>query len=351
LRDDRPLEVVRMRLHTNVSITDPSLVGEARRIALNAAGGLGFDETARGRVALVVTELANNLAQHARDGRVLIAARDEADDAHIEILSLDHGPGMADVSRCLQDGFSTRGTPGTGLGAVQRLANTFSIFSVPERGTVIVARVHATETAVSSRASAFTVGSIALPAPNESVSGDTWLLRESGQSATLMLVDALGHGPEAAVVAAEAVRAFERQEDGLPPSQRIERLHDDLRGSRGAAVTIATLDIGAGTIVFAGAGNVSGRIISGVGDRSLLSQHGTVGAQIRRVHDVVYPWPDHALLLLHSDGLTTRWNLKDAPGLLQYEPAVIAGWLARNHLRGPDDATVVVVRRSQGPAT
>ena len=76
-----------------------------------------------------------------------------------------------------------------------------------------------------------------------------------------------------------------------------------------------------------------------------MSQHGTLGVQIRRLQDVAYDWPEHAILAMHSDGIVTRWTLDDAPGLLQCDPAVIAGWILRDHSRGRDDATIVVVKR------
>ena len=105
------------------------------------------------------------------------------------------------------------------------------------------------------------------------------------------------------------------------------------------------MDARAGTVAYAGAGNIAGRMISGVEDRSLMSQHGTVGVQLRKLQDMAYAWPDHALLVMHSDGLATRWNLKDAGGLLNCDPAVVAGWLLRDHTRGHDDVTVVVLKR------
>ncbi len=97
--------------------------------------------------------------------------------------------------------------------------------------------------------------------------------------------------------------------------------------------------------LFCGAGNIAGRLISGIGDRSLLSQHGTVGLQIRACRTSATSGREHAILVLHSDGIATRWNLADVGGLLQCDPVVIAGWLIRDQLRGRDDATVVVVRR------
>ena len=150
--------------------------------------------------------------------------------------------------------------------------------------------------------------------------------------------------PVAAEAADRAVALF-REMSGTPAAL-LQRAHEPMRQTRGAAVSIASLDAAAGSITFAGAGNVSGRIVSGVEDRSLLSQHGTLGVQVRRPQDLAYAWPPHAVVVLHSDGLTSRWNLRDSGALLQADPAVIAAWLLRDHTRGHDDVTVVVVRRS-----
>jgi hypothetical protein len=109
---------------------------------------------------------------------------------------------------------------------------------------------------------------------------------------------------------------------------------------------IAQLDADADTIRFCGAGNIASRLVSGIEDRTLVAQRGTVGLQMPALQDVDCAWPEHALLVLHSDGIATRWDFRDTPGLLRCDPAVIAGWLIRDHMHGRDDAVVVVVRRS-----
>src|SRR5687768_10037593 len=124
-------------------VTEPSQVGEARRAAAALAGRLGFDDRDAGKVALVVTEAATNLVKHARDGAVLLRPLDDAGAVGIEVLALDRGPGMADVGRCLRDGFSTAGSPGNGLGAVRRLAAVLDIYSALGSGTALLARVWA----------------------------------------------------------------------------------------------------------------------------------------------------------------------------------------------------------------
>ena len=333
--------------HLDIPVSEQSQVGEARRAANRLATDHDLDETARGRVAIVVTELGNNLWRHAQKGRLLIGCRKSDEGCQLEVIAIDSGPGMADVARCLRDGYSSGGTPGTGLGAVQRLSTDFSVFSSPGKGTVILSRTwvpSASAPAARSFRARFAHAAICLAAPGETISGDAWDIRLDGDGkAAVIVADGLGHGPVAAEAAAEALKAFGTLRGS--PAAVLERAHPALRSTRGAAVAIAELDADAGTVVYAGAGNISGRLISGIEDRSLMSQHGTLGVAIRRLQDVSYPWPDHSIVVLHSDGLLTRWNLKDVGGLLQCDPAVIAGWLLRDFTRGHDDVTIVVLKR------
>jgi hypothetical protein len=185
---------------------------------------------------------------------------------------------------------------------------------------------------------------VAIAAPGETACGDAWAFRSTDRHCgAVMVADGLGHGPTAEKAALEALAVFDTSQAG--PSQTLARAHERLRSTRGAAVAMALLDTQGGQIVFAGAGNIVGRVISGVEDRSMLSQHGTVGFQMRTLQDIPYAWPEHAVVVLHSDGLISRWTLQDAPGVLQCDAIVIAAWLLLHHCRGRDDATVVVIRR------
>jgi len=332
--------------HLDIPVSEPSQVGEARRAASRLATDHDLDETAVGRVAIIVTELGNNLWRHATKGRLLVGCRKTDDGCQLEVISIDSGPGMDDVSRCLRDGYSSGGTPGTGLGAVQRLSTDFSVFSAAGKGTVIVSRTWVPSPSAPHAASPrarFAHAGICLAAPGEMVSGDAWDIRIGDGKATVIVADGLGHGPVAAEAAAEALKVFATATGS--PSAILERAHPLMRSTRGAAVSVAEVNAKTGTITYAGAGNISGRMISGIEDRSLMSQHGTLGVQIRKLQDVSYPWSDHSLVVLHSDGLISRWNLKDVGGLLQCDPAVVAGWLLRDFTRGHDDVTVVVLKR------
>jgi anti-sigma regulatory factor (Ser/Thr protein kinase) len=335
-----------------MAVSEQSQVGEARRVAARLAQDMAFDAASSGRLALVVTELATNLARHAQRGRLLLGSRTLGVRPCLEVLSLDHGPGMADVDRCLQDGFSTGGTPGSGLGAVRRLSDAFSVFSAPGLGTVISARVDVPGSkgpAPGADAAQFELAGICLAAPGETACGDAWDVSLHGDRARVMVADGLGHGPVAAEASDAAIKVFRMA--GGTPAAVLERAHENMRSTRGAAVAMAELDTQASTVTFVGAGNIAGRIVSGVHDRSLMSQHGTLGVQIRRLNEAASHWPAHSLLILHSDGIISRWSLADVPGLLRCDPAVVAGWLIRDYCRGRDDATVVVVRRAARTST
>jgi len=121
-------------------VHDSSHVGTARRAAVAEAERLGAAETEAGKVALIVTELATNLARHGGGGELLLRSLAEPTPA-LEIIAIDRGPGMANVEEALRDGFSTGGTNGVGLGAVRRIADQCEIFSVHGAGTAVLARV------------------------------------------------------------------------------------------------------------------------------------------------------------------------------------------------------------------
>ena len=300
---------------------DASRVGEARRLAAELSTRLGFDATVAGRLAVAVNELGNNLVRYAQGGRLLLAAREVSGNLAIELLSIDDGPGMDDLQACLRDGHSTGGSAGQGLGAVSRLADDFDIHTSPGQGSLILAR------------------------PGESVSGDGWGVAVHDGRADVVVVDGLGHGPDAAHAATAALTAFDATHGGAPGAY-VERAHGALRGTRGAAVAAYRIDAGANRIRFAGAGNILGRVISGIGDRTMISQSGTAGIQVRSVQEQELDWPAHALVVVHSDGIQSRWQLDD-PTLLQRDPAIVAAFVLWKFCRGRDDATAVVIRRAK----
>ncbi|MET0310776.1 MAG: anti-sigma regulatory factor [Burkholderiaceae bacterium] len=328
-------------LHTAFPMDDMSRVGEARRFAAQLSANEGFGEVDAGRLALVVTELGTNLVKHATGGRLLLSVRRPG--AEIEAVSIDAGPGISDIGRCMGDGFSTGGSPGTGLGALRRMADDFDIHSSVPGGTVVVARVR--REGVAPVEGSIRFGAIALPAPGETVCGDGWALAEEGGEVAVLMADGLGHGPQAAEASQAAAAVFGKN-PFTAPAAVLEEAHGVLRMTRGAAVTVYKAQATDGTLRSAGAGNVVTRVISGVSDKTVLSQHGTIGVQVRRIEEVGAEWPPHAVIVTHSDGIQTRWPGSVAAPLLGRDPTLLAAVLIRDFCRGRDDATVLVLRRN-----
>ena len=165
-------------------------------------------------------------------------------------------------------------------------------------------------------------------------------------SILVLVVDGLGHGPAAAEAAAEAVAVL-RALSTSDPGEIVAAAHVALRGTRGAALAVARLDPLTCRVYYAGVGNISGVIIDRRGGRisSMVSQNGTVGHAVRKVQIFEYNWPDGSAIVMQSDGIGTRWDLGQYPGLSLRHPSLIAGILYRDHRRDRDDATVVVASR------
>jgi len=331
-----------------VAIEQSSDASEARRVAQAIASDPSFDESDRGKVGLIVTEAARNLLKHAGGGDIFLRAIQAGDTRAVEMLAVDKGPGIADVGRCFQDGFSTAGTPGTGLGAIARLSSVYDVYSRPGQGTVLMAQVWLRgNNAVTPR---FRVGAVCRALPGEPECGDGWIFQERARGGRLTLADGLGHGKLAADAAQLAVSiAGQHAADSAPGL--LERIHAALRSTRGAAVAVTEIDPPGRTVRFAGVGNIVATVIPPEGAaRRMVSHNGTAGHELQRIMEFSYPWTPDSLLLMHSDGLSTHWSFKAYPGLLFRHPSVIAGVLFRDHARGRDDATVVVAKEeTQAP--
>ncbi|HEX6630104.1 MAG TPA: ATP-binding protein [Gemmatimonadaceae bacterium] len=342
-------------------IGEASQVGEARRAAVQLGEQVGLGETERGHLALVATEAATNLVRHARGGVLLLralaadagAASDTPPDG-VELLAVDRGPGMGDLPRHLRDGFSTAGTAGHGLGAMRRLADELDVHSVPDVGTTLVARVWTAAGRQRRQQAVDETGVVCRPIAGETACGDAWAVARHGGGTVVMVADGLGHGPDAAAAADAAVAVFRRRSQEAPAAI-LAHCHGALRATRGAAVAVAAVDWTARTVRFAGVGNIAASLVvpehGGERGRSFASMNGIVGQQMRTVNEYVQPWPAGACLVLHSDGLATRWRLDAYPGLVARHPALVAGVLWRDFTRGRDDVTVLVARESRGLGT
>ncbi|MDR6974403.1 anti-sigma regulatory factor (Ser/Thr protein kinase) [Streptomyces sp. 3330] len=339
-------------VHDSTRIRDVRVATEAA----SARAGLGPHRTAV--AALVATELATNLLKHAGGGRIVINLADRAPavgavspPSSVQLLSLDHGPGISDVTVALRDGHTTAASLGAGLGTCLRTANDFDLHSTPGRGTVAIARIGHEPASARVRPGqhppAPRAGGVNVPLARAEHSGDAWSWVRSGTQVTLMLADGLGHGERASTASGTAVEAL-RGVAHLTPPDILRHLHAKLRPTRGAAVAVAQLDMAAGQLCFAGVGNIGARLRTADTWQPLLSRPGIVGAHHPAdapVHRLA--WRPDSLLILHSDGLPARWTPPQDPLLSTHDPAVVAAAVLRDAGSDarplPDDTTVAVL--------
>jgi anti-sigma regulatory factor (Ser/Thr protein kinase) len=331
------------RRQVRIHVTEQSQPAAARRAAVELAQKVGLDESDVAGVALVVTELATNLVKHATQGQLLIRPLGPEGNEGMEVLSLDKGPGIPDVGRALADGFSTAGSPGTGLGAVRRMARHFDLYSQPGTGTAIMARIQPRHLQNSMQRLP-SVGVICQAKEGETLCGDDWLVQCFADGWLCAVVDGLGHGMVAAEAAAPIIEAVKTAGGTKTPVEVIEAAHHAARATRGAALGVAVLDAEAHILRFAGIGNIAGIVVERERCRHLVSYNGIVGEQYRKLAEFTHPWSKEAILVLHSDGIGTQWDLFTYPGLLSRHPSLIAAVLFRDFARERDDATIVVIK-------
>ncbi len=326
-------------MQLKLPVEDASHVAEARRECIRIAERAGFGEADAGRVGIVVTELATNLLKHATSG-VLIAGLIEAPSGYaVQILSLDKGDGIADLAAATRDGFSTAGSPGTGLGALRRLSDIFEVSTLPGGGTAMLAVLYASRSAGHRTRPKW--GAVSIPKQGEEVCGDAWAEVSEGSQTTVLVADGLGHGYGAFEAAQEAVRIF-RQQAGAPVTAIVGAINAGLKKTRGAAIAIARLDYERGLVTYAGIGNIAGAIFAEDSVRRMVSLNGTAGLAVRHIQAFDYPLPKGSRVALASDGIVSGWSILKYPGLLRASPALAAGVIFRDFERGRDDTTIFV---------
>ena len=328
-----------LREAATIALEDDTQIAVARRAAGAMAARLNLSADAIARAELVVVELAGNLLHHATRGTLYLSST--AEGTGLQVIAADKGPGIGNVALAMEDGFSTRSTPGLGLGAVRRMVQEMGVYSQHGAGTVISAVVgedrdpHPQQLAVLSTCIA-----------GETLNGDSWLVHRAPGRTVYMVVDGLGHGlyaSEAASLATRMAAGALTDNPSLALTALLNRMHEPMRATRGAA--IAFVSVAGPVATCCGVGNISVLLHSADGTaRSVLSHNGTLGHQMRKVQEFPYPLTPGTTLVMHSDGIATHWKAAQYPGLLAQPPATAAGVLYRDAVRGRDDATVLVAK-------
>ncbi|WP_207433806.1 ATP-binding protein [Sabulibacter ruber] len=337
--------------HQQIQFPDKTFQNIVRRDIARIAESYGFSEADTGRVSIVVSEMATNLHKHTntKGGEFLVKpiCLEGGETCGIEVLCLDNGPGMRDPERMMEDGVSTFGSMGQGLGAIKRQSDFFDIYSQRGLGTVILSRIYRKNMAPKKNAQnphKFQLGAVMVPKPGEQLSGDGWALRLAEEGAYLMVLDGLGHGEHAHQAAQNAIETFKKLPKGTP-SEMLRTVHTAIKKTRGAVGVITRWSAGENKVQYCGIGNISGRLFLPDGMKNLLSYNGTLGMTVpTTINDQQYSWGAGHLMVLHSDGLKSRWDFSKYPELTRHDPTLIAAVLYKDNTRTVDDTLVVVVR-------
>ena len=332
-----------------LTVEDASAVVACRNAGLAMASRLQFPAARADSLALAVTEAASNLHKHARQGALLLAVNRDTDVPGIDLVTIDSGPGLQDVSAAMQDGHSTSGTLGIGLGAIRRLADFCDLYSVPGHGTALVARFwpvpreHVPRGAAPRRCAG-----LIRPITGETECGDAYGVLRTDDTVTAVFCDGLGHGPLAAAAAAAALAAVLSEpttesgtEWATEPAALLERAHRRMSGTRGGAV--AVVQVSGQRARFAGLGNVAAFILSAGSRKSMLSVPGIAGYQARAFRQFEYEVPPGAAVILHSDGISSRWEVAAVPGVETKDPLLVAAVLLAEAGIHRDDAGILVL--------
>lgn len=184
-----------------------------------------------------------------------------------------------------------------------------------------------------------------VPLAGEPTSGDRWLARQSGDDVLLAAVDGLGHGAEAESAAARAIEVLARHASE-PVIPLLRLCHEALRGTRGAALSLARVVPAQDTLIWLGVGNVMGLVVRA--DRateppreSLLLRGGVVGYNLPALVATVLPLGPGDLVLLATDGIVPDFGDGVIPG---EAPGALAERLLRQYARTTDDALVLAAR-------
>ena len=336
------------KIHEKIDFHDSSYSGIVKRKIKDSALKAGFTDSKLGEVEVIVSELISNAIKYA-DGKCHFLCKSilEDDTPGIEIIYFDDGPGISNPEKMLKDGTSSRiGSLGEGLGAIFRLSDFCDLYTQCEKGTVILIRKFIKRKIKQQMLPEITLGVVGVAISGETYCGDSWHLIEDDKKIDVLISDGLGHGRNAWNASEKAIESF-RKNHLLPVPEQLTHMHEDLRKTRGGVCFIYSAALDSGVVSYCGVGNISAKVVS-ENDKisNCISFNGIVGFTLpSRIHESQTMWNDRDMIIAHSDGLTTKWNLKDYPGIEKHHPTLIAAVLYKNHSRKHDDALIVILKR------
>ncbi|HEX6810689.1 MAG TPA: ATP-binding SpoIIE family protein phosphatase [Planctomycetota bacterium] len=318
----------------------------ARQKGRDLATVLGFRATDLTMIVTAISELARNIVQYAHHGEIRLRIERNHALAGLVVVAADQGPGILDVTKALEDGYSTSGSLGLGLPGVKRLMDEFYIKSSLNGGTVVT-----TKKWRSSSIAQLATGVAACAMQGQAASADRYLVLQRRRDYLLAVIDGVGHGAEAEFASELATRALRESPEGSLESL-LALCHARLRATRGVVMSLASIDARQGQLSWIGVGNVNGVLFKNVINarqpaRSLVQRGGVVGHTLPPLRGETIGMERGDTLVLATDGVASAFD-QEIP--LSISAQELADRILARHGRGNDDALVLVARHS-GPET
>ncbi|GAB3954889.1 serine/threonine protein kinase [Spirosoma harenae] len=331
--------------HVRFLAADRSYLASIKK-GINQLGiQVGFQAQRLSELDLITSEMATNLVKHARGGEILVRCFQTPDNAGLELISIDNGPGMADPVKMMQDGMSTTSTLGHGLGSINRLADQTQLYSLKGWGTILLARIYKKPLISSSTMrTGFDYRSVLVAKPGEAVCGDGCYVKLAGSQIKLFLGDGLGHGPEAHQAVQAAINAFRYCPD-QQPADIIRHIHQSVKKTRGLVGSVVVYDNQNKQWNWCGVGNISTRISSAITNKNFLSYNGIIGMNLpATMNNHILPLERGQLLIMCSDGVQSRWDITRYTSIQRYDLSILAAAIYKDYSRHTDDTSVFVGR-------
>ena len=308
----------------------------------------GFREVVLEKIELVCNEIVSNQIKHAKgSGMVQIWDNENKEQPVLDIFALDYGPGIEDLEYAKQDGVTTTGTMGRGLGAIERLSSDSGIYTRPENAQM---KDHWHGTAIWSRfaenakkkSAKFQHGIYLRALRDDFFNGDDVQVKINDTGIRWLHMDGLGHGKEAAQAICPAQHIIDDEESDL--SSIAIKLDRSLRSGRGAVAVIGEMDVNNDQLVIAGVGDMNARVICNGELHNIVMAPGVLGSEHRTINTEEIDFPGHAVFISTSDGIRS-WNLKTLPHLWRQHPQMVALVMGQVLGRNNDDKSILVVRK------
>ncbi|HEX5338465.1 MAG TPA: hypothetical protein VFW53_08515, partial [Gallionella sp.] len=305
---------------------------------------LGISDLKRENMMLVASELVSNNIKHA-GGSGLIQIWQQPGPV-LDILALDYGPGIGDLCRAEQDGYSTANTFGKGLGAIRRLSDESYVYTQQQSndqarkwsGTVILARFYPGTKAEA--VDGVEVGLFSRSLSDTRYNGDRIYLQKNDRGLRWLHLDGLGHGEEAQAATAN-LASYLADAGGVEAI--LDGVDQQLVHTRGAVGVVGEVDAGRRSMLLRGVGDMHAHVYGDEQLQQVFFAPGILGREHRTITSFETEIGKRTVMLTASDGIRRNWGIGNFAGLFNQHPQLIAYTLGNIMGRISDDQSVCVL--------